>query len=167
MFDEVAVGVLVEDLTGRIVNLNPAAARLLGTRAPEAIGRRRDDLPALLTDDDTEHRSGDGGLERVFAVTRAPVADRRGRRLGVVTMLNDVTALRRVEHELREHTRELEAANGELDAFTHSVSHDLRAPLRSVAGFAEALRADCAATLDPTALRYLERVESAYEKCGR
>jgi signal transduction histidine kinase len=56
---------------------------------------------------------------------------------------------------------ELESANRELDAFSYSVSHDLRAPLRAIDGFSEALRQHCAASLDEEGRRYLERVRAA------
>lgn len=55
----------------------------------------------------------------------------------------------------------LGSANDELDAFTYSVAHDLRAPLRHIRGYATALKEDCAESLDGTALGYLERLERA------
>src|SRR5207247_676611 len=57
-------------------------------------------------------------------------------------------------------TLELERANRELDAFSYSVSHDLRAPLRAIDGFSEALRERCSASLDEEGRRYLERVRA-------
>ena len=59
-------------------------------------------------------------------------------------------------------TREqLDAVSQELTAFTYSVSHDLRAPLRAITGFSDALFEDYGAVLDPTALDYLHRVREA------
>jgi signal transduction histidine kinase len=58
----------------------------------------------------------------------------------------------------REWTEELENANRELDAFSYSVSHDLRAPLRAIDGFRVALEEDCAASLDARGRDHLERI---------
>ncbi|MDA8433844.1 MAG: ATP-binding protein [Nitrospiraceae bacterium] len=79
----------------------------------------------------------------------------------VLLIMEDVTGLKRVEEELRRRTRELEAINEELDAFGYSVAHDLRAPLRAITGFTEALVEDHAASLDATAGDYLERISNA------
>ncbi|HJS72638.1 MAG TPA: histidine kinase dimerization/phospho-acceptor domain-containing protein, partial [Vicinamibacteria bacterium] len=63
--------------------------------------------------------------------------------------------------ELRETVTALEASNRELDAFTSAVSHDLRAPVRSVIGFSDALFEDHAAELPPSGLEHLNRVRNA------
>ena len=71
-----------------------------------------------------------------------------------------------LEQRVQERTAELAAANQELEAFSYSVSHDLRAPLRSINGFSQALIEDCGAQLDKTALDYLERVRRASQHMG-
>ncbi|MCX5891197.1 MAG: ATP-binding protein [Deltaproteobacteria bacterium] len=69
--------------------------------------------------------------------------------------------------ELRERTAQLEAANRELEAFTYTVSHDLRAPLRSMGGFARVLLEDCADNLDADGQRYLNIIHQEARKMGQ
>ncbi len=66
--------------------------------------------------------------------------------------------------ELARKAAELQALNRELETFSHSVSHDLRAPLRSIQGFAQALEEDCAAQLDAQGRDYLRRVRAAAQR---
>jgi signal transduction histidine kinase len=66
----------------------------------------------------------------------------------------------RLEALVAERTARLEAANKELEAFSYSVSHDLRAPLRSIDGFSQALLEDCAGTLNEQGASYLKRVRA-------
>jgi light-regulated signal transduction histidine kinase (bacteriophytochrome) len=68
---------------------------------------------------------------------------------------------------LRQAILELKAVNKELEAFSYSVSHDLRAPLRSIDGFSQALLEDCDDQLDETAQDYLRRIRSATQRMGR
>ncbi len=102
----------------------------------------------------------------------APLRDREARVTGAVVVFRDITERREAEHELQLHrenleqlvagrTAELQAANRELEAFSYSVSHDLRGPLRAINGFSQALVEDCAEQLDDTARRYLERITDA------
>jgi light-regulated signal transduction histidine kinase (bacteriophytochrome) len=62
---------------------------------------------------------------------------------------------------------ELKAVNKELEAFSYSVSHDLRAPLRSIDGFSQALLEDCLDQLDDTGQNYLRRIRSASQRMGQ
>jgi PAS domain S-box-containing protein len=71
-----------------------------------------------------------------------------------------------LERRVEERTAQLEAANKELEAFAYSVSHDLRAPLRSIDGFGQALQEDCASALDEQGLDYLQRIRTASKRMG-
>ncbi len=71
-----------------------------------------------------------------------------------------------LERKVEERTAQLEAANKELEAFSYSVSHDLRAPLRSVDGFAQALLEDYGDKLDDFGKQNLQRVRAAASRMG-
>jgi len=72
-----------------------------------------------------------------------------------------------LERRVKERTAELEAANRELESFSYSVSHDLRAPLRGIDGWSLALMEDYGHRLDSTALGYLGRVRSETQRLGQ
>jgi len=74
--------------------------------------------------------------------------------------------LQAAQQELQRKNARLEAANKELEAFSSSVSHDLRAPLRHLNGYARALREDCQSTLDQQGRDYLENITKAAEQMG-
>jgi signal transduction histidine kinase len=67
---------------------------------------------------------------------------------------------------LEQRTAQLETANKELEAFSYSVSHDLRAPLRHITGFSKILMEEFGGTFDPNAQRYLERIQAGAKKMG-
>jgi len=72
-----------------------------------------------------------------------------------------------LERRVRERTAELEAMNKELEAFTYSVSHDLRAPLRHIDGFSRLLQEEYSSKLDDTAQHYLDRIRTGTLNMGR
>jgi PAS domain S-box-containing protein len=89
--------------------------------------------------------------------------DVTSRKLGEMRMLELNEEL---ERRVAERTTQLEMANKELESFAYSVSHDLRAPLRAIDGFSQALEEDYASLLDAQAMNYLERVRSAARRMG-
>ncbi|MBN2005461.1 MAG: substrate-binding domain-containing protein [Anaerolineae bacterium] len=72
-----------------------------------------------------------------------------------------------LEHRVAERTAELVAINKELESFSYSVSHDLRAPLRSIDGFSQALLEDYHGQLDEMGRDYLQRVRKASQRMGQ
>jgi signal transduction histidine kinase len=75
-------------------------------------------------------------------------------------------SLRQAQEELAKRAVDLQAANKELEAFAYSVSHDLRAPLRHVVGYAELLQKQAASVLDEKANRYLKTLLEAAKRMG-
>jgi len=110
-------------------------------------------------------------------VSAAPMKDKHGTVTGGVAAFRDVTQRRSDEREIRklndelelrviERTAQLEVANKELEAFSYSVSHDLRAPLRHISGFSKMLVEEFGPALDPSAQRYLDRIQAGTQKMG-
>ncbi|MFN2455760.1 MAG: PAS domain S-box protein [Pyrinomonadaceae bacterium] len=113
-----------------------------------------------------------------FAVRGVPITDADGRIrewVGVCTDISErVDAEQRIlrlnvelERRVIERTAELEAANKELEAFSYSVSHDLRAPLRSIDGFSQVLLEDYAGHIDAAGQNYLHRVRAATQRMAQ
>jgi PAS domain S-box-containing protein len=107
----------------------------------------------------------------------SPLKDKDGAVCGGVVAFRDITQRKKDEREIRnlndelehrvmERTAQLETANKELEAFSYSVSHDLRAPLRHIGGFSKMLVEEFGSTLDPTAQHYLDRIQSGTQKMG-
>ena len=103
------------------------------------------------------------------------VRDADGRALQSIGVIEDITEQKRARDELlelnatleervEERTRKLETLNRELEAFSYSVSHDLRAPLRAMDGFSQAVLEDYADKLDENGVDYLNRIRSASQR---
>lgn len=92
------------------------------------------------------------------------VFEQQERRALAETKLHDLN--QELEQRIAERTRQLETANRELETFSYSVSHDLRAPLRTIDGFSDILQKTCAANLDEKGNDYLARVRRASKRMG-
>jgi len=79
---------------------------------------------------------------------------------------NEVTQRRAVNEELAKRSAELQAINKELEAFAYSVSHDLRAPIRHIAGFTELLQKNSASVLDERSQRHTTMILESAKKMG-
>jgi PAS domain S-box-containing protein len=108
------------------------------------------------------------GVHKWVRTTGEPVVE-NGKVVRVRGMMQDVTERRGVEEEVRQlnvdlerrvelRTAEVTAANKELEAFSYAVSHDLRAPLRAMTGFAQALEEDYGDSLDAEAKGYIDHI---------
>jgi len=93
--------------------------------------------------------------------------DPQGELMASVSMTRDRSMRCRMERELNRQAELLSQANKELESFAYSVSHDLRAPLRSISGFSTALKEDFSTNLPEEALGYLQRIEKASERMGQ
>jgi light-regulated signal transduction histidine kinase (bacteriophytochrome) len=106
-----------------------------------------------------------------------PVKDDAGNIREVTLIHEDITERKRAEDEIRklneeleqrvrQRTAQLEEVNRELESFSYSVSHDLRAPLRHIGGFAQMLQGRAASALDETSQRYLNTIAESTERAG-
>lgn len=115
------------------------------------------------------HRA-DGALRWVFE-TGSPRLSADGSFAGYLGSCIDITARKENEAELEAHvqtrTRELEAANQELESFSYSVSHDLRGPVRAIQGFAEIALEECQAGSGQAAVEYVQRIMRAGDRMNK
>ncbi len=152
---------------------NPAAERLIG-RAAQALEGTRLGFP--LVPGESSEIDVVGGPTPRTAEMRVVAIDWEGQPAALAS-LRDVTERKRAEDELRrlsaelelrvrERTAQLESAVGELEAFSYSVSHDLRGPLRAIHGFASMLEDQLGHDLPSEALHSLERVKAGADSMG-
>ncbi len=102
------------------------------------------------------------GTEFPVELTISPL--KVGGKYVFTAFVRDITQRKQAEDRLKRYAEDLEAANRELDAFAYSVSHDLRAPLRSIDGFSQALLEDYAGRLDDAGRQYLQRVRAGSQQ---
>ena len=103
---------------------------------------------------------------RVPVMLSAAYTGGPGRREAVI-VLKDTTQHRESEARLTQYLKEVETVNSELDAFAHTVSHDLKEPLRGIEMFSNILMSDFAGKLDPQASDYLGRIAKAAARMRR
>jgi PAS domain S-box-containing protein len=181
-------------LEGIAVTWNNGAAKIYGYSAEEMRGRsisllflrdRPNELQAILertkrgeivADYEAVRVRKDGALVHV-SLTVSPIRDTLGEITGALSIARDMTERRRAEEAIRtlnealeqrvvERTAELEAANKELEAFSYSVSHDLRAPLRAIDGFSRLVLEDHVDDLDAEGRRFLTVIRTNTKKMG-
>lgn len=182
------------DTGGSVVQTNRAALELLGMTEERIVGRALRDVcghdavpntpwqlleiapDGLLRnlDVDLRHLSG---LAVPVSVSCSLVRDARGKITGLLAVVRDITERKRaeakvralnaeLEQRVRERTHALEESNRELEAFSYSVSHDLRAPLRHVQGYVEMLKRATDGLLPEKASRYLQTIANASREMG-
>lgn len=185
------IGKALLDRGGRILDANPALAQLLGTTREALIGSL---FGAHFADDESIRtiernveagspfrttrrlRRSDGEVRHV-GLSFASLPGESGDEVASLVQVDDVTERMRAEARVQSlnrtlesrvalRTRELSQANRELEAFADSVSHDLRAPLRAIDGFARLLGERYSDAIDAHGRDYLARIEAAAGRMG-
>ena len=186
--------VLVRDLNDRILFWNTGAEQMYGWKAEEALGQvthillqtefphSLEEIKARLFADghwkgELVHTKRDG--ERVVVASHWVLhKNEHDEPRAILEVDNDITERRQAENEIRrlneeleqrvaDRTAQLQAVNKELEAFSYSVSHDLRAPLRHINGFSQALLEDYEDQLDEMGKNYLHEVRSATQEMAQ
>jgi len=179
----------------RVILWNGAAERIFGIRAADIIGKNAHDLwpegqaDAFLADDLAVVASGtvvdvpeelsihpEQGVIYLHTC-KVPLLDETGEVQHIAVISEDITSRKKageeilalnagLEQRVRERTVELEAAVQEQEAFSYTVSHDLRAPLRHINSFSAILLEDFGSVLPDEARTYLKRIGGATRKMG-
>ncbi len=181
--------IFVRDMSDIITYWNRGAQELYGWTAEEAIGKHTHQLlrtvfPVPIDEIQAELlRTGrwEGELEKTKAdgshvVVASRWSLRRNEQESPIAILetnNDITQRKRGEEEIRKlnqelgkRTTDLEAINKELEAFAYSISHDLRAPLRHIAGYTELLQKNASSILDEKSHRYIITILESAKRMG-
>ena len=194
LFEHAPIGIYRTTPDGRILMANPALVRMLGYATFEELAQRNLDAPEPHPHDrrqfkaqleqqgeirgrETRWPRRDGSLLYVRE-NALVIRDHAGKTLYYEGTVEDISDRKQAEQEIRqlnaeleqrvqERTAQLEAANRELETFSYSVSHDLRAPLRSLDGFSQALLDDYRDRLDPQGQAYLNRVRAASQRMAQ
>jgi len=196
LFDHAPIGVGEVTLSGKLVRVNQYFCQFVGYTADEVLSMRGmtdllhpDDIEAhvairqRILSEEIETYSADrrfvqkGGGVIWGEVQRSLVRDPAGHPLLYIDTIRDITAQREAESEVRaltaelearveQRTAELELSNKNLRAFSYSIAHDLRTPLRGLNGFSDALLEDYGEILGETGRGYAQRIQAASERMG-
>jgi signal transduction histidine kinase len=196
LLDGLPTGVFVVDSAGRPSYANAKSGEILGRGTlpdarPEDISERYgvyrtgsdiayppDQIPVVRAIRGDEVYASDLEIHRPDRVVPVevwarPIRNETGEIEFAVAAFNDISErlenqrkIDQLNAELAHQVAELAAVNKELETFSYSVSHDLRAPLRAIDGFSQVLETDHAAVLDPEAIRYLSRIRSNVRRMG-
>jgi PAS domain S-box-containing protein len=181
--------IFVRDMSDVITYWNRGAQELYGWTAEEAIGKKSpqllqtvfpasvdDILAELLRTDRWEgelRKTKADGTPVVVASRWSLRRDEQGRAVAILETNNDITERKRWEQEIQslnqeiaKRSTELEAINKELEAFAYSVSHDLRAPLRHMAGYTELLQKRASSGLDEKSNHYIAMMLESAKRMG-
>jgi PAS domain S-box-containing protein len=167
--------IITKTLDGIITAWNPAAERLFGYTAREAIGRSIDIivpeelrgeirmiLDRIRTGEKVDHhetlRIAKDGRRLHVSLSVSPLKSASGEIVGAAKIARDVTARRRNQQALAKRGEELQRSNAELEQFAYVASHDLQEPLRMVATYSELLAEHLHGALDEKAEKYIHYV---------
>ncbi|HBJ83910.1 MAG TPA: PAS domain-containing sensor histidine kinase [Verrucomicrobiales bacterium] len=193
LFETAQDGILILDAaTGRVSDVNRFLIDLLGFSHAEMVGRTVGELSPfkdIVSNQAILERLQEHHYVRYEDL---PLETRDGRHIAVEFVSNvyeadghkviqcnirDITARKHAEDEVRrlhaeleqrviERTAQLKSANAELEAFSYSVSHDLRAPLRHVIGFVKLLQQDTGSSLSDKGLQHLKTISHSAKRMG-
>jgi PAS domain S-box-containing protein len=184
MLDNMPDQIYFKDAQSRFIRNSRSQAKALGLSDPaEAVGKSDFDFfpHAQLSYEKEQEiiRSGKplvdeeervvwpDGQETWVSTTKVPLPDQTGQIIGTFGISRDITERKQAEASLQKAKLELEAANKELEAFSYSVSHDLRSPLRTIDGFSQALLEDYGDQLPAEGQNHLMRVRAATQRMGQ
>jgi len=152
---EETVGQLIYDLGNKQWNI-PKLRELLETILPQK---------TTFDNYEVEHDFSTIG-RRIMLLNARQIQRVLGKERVILLAIEDITEKRKLERGVMKARDTAEAANKELEAFSYSVSHDLRAPLRSIDGFSHVLLEDYQGKLDAPGKNYLERIRKATQHMG-
>jgi len=152
---EETMGQLIYDLGNKQWDI-PKLRELLETILPEK---------TTFDNYEVEHDFTDIG-RRIMLLNARQIQRASGKERIILLAIDDITEKKKLERDVVKARDVAEASNKELEAFSYSVSHDLRAPLRGIDGFSEALLDDYRDKLDATGKNYLERIRAGTQRMG-
>jgi len=174
VLERMSDAVMTVDLRGRVVDQNPAA-QSLGERMPETlIGQPLASVipawetwaEALQTHDDfqADFVLDDHDDSRAYEVRISALFDPREKRTGWVVLLHEITERKKAEEALQDYAEQLAAQNAELDAFAHTVAHDIKTPLSVVLGYARMLTKSYRSVSPDALYQSIQAIEQSGEK---